>query len=114
MWNSTDEDLLVLDLDPDNPDPAADRGGPLYEALGASPCPQVAVDLGDLDVLSSGDVRVLVNLKRSAEARNGGVVLLRPRPHVRRLLRVTKLAAHFPIADDRPAAHALLQSACPA
>ncbi len=114
MGNPTDGDLLVLDLDHDHPDPATDRGEALYEALEASPLPRVVVDLGGVDVLSSGDVRVLINLKRSAEARRGGVVLLRPRPHVRRLLRDTKLAAHFPIAEDHPAALALLQSACTA
>ena len=110
------EGLLVLDLDThaDFVGPSDDRGIALYEAVDESPHAQVAVDLGAVDVLSSGDVRVLVNLKRQAEARQGGVVLLRPRPHVRRLLRQTRLSSHFAIADDRPSALALLRSSCPA
>lgn len=111
-----DEGLLVLDLDTpkDFVPPPDDRGKSLYDAVRASARPRVAVDLGEVDVLSSGDVRVLVNLKRRAEAKRGGVVLLRPRAHVRRLLLATRLSRHFPIADDRPSALALLQSTCPA
>ena len=108
--------LLVLELDsPASASrPDADRAHALYEAVEDETPPRVAVDLRAVDVLSSGDIQVLVNLKRRAEARSGGMVLLRPRSHVRRLLRATRLSRVFPIADDRPSALALLQSSRPA
>jgi anti-sigma B factor antagonist len=109
-----DDGMLGLDID----DPAGLNHGPsetypeaLYRSVARGPDARVAVDLGAVDLLSSRGVRVLVNLKRRVERDRGRLVLFRLRPYVRHQLRVTNLAAHFPVADDRPAALAFLRTA---
>ena len=111
-----DDGVVVLNID----DPAELNHGTseaypesLYRSAARRRQARVAVDLSDVELLSSRGVRILVHLKRRVERDRGRLVLFRPRPYVRHQLRVTRLADHFRVVDDRPAALALLRAVSP-
>lgn len=105
--------MLVLTID--SPEALDDESRAYREAVqravAAASRPRVAVDLGRVDVLSSTGVGLLVALRRRVAAEGGRLVLFDVRPEVRALLQATTLERLFLIAEDRPAALALLHAA---
>lgn len=81
----------------------------LYEAVRQPSGIRVALDLGQVDYLSSSGVAILVGLKRRIETNQGKLVLFRVQPIALDSLRITHLLQLFAIADDEPAALALLR-----
>ncbi|QEH36341.1 Anti-sigma F factor antagonist [Aquisphaera giovannonii] len=81
----------------------------LYAAVQERETPQVALDLEQIDYLSSSGVAILVGLKRRIDTRNGKLVLFRVQPVVSDLLKVMKLDRYFPITADEPSALAALR-----
>jgi anti-sigma B factor antagonist len=81
----------------------------LYELVQNRPDPILAVDLENIDFLSSSGVAILVGLKKRVEKRNGKIVFFRVQPIVRDLLGVMKLNLFFTIADDEAQALASLR-----
>jgi anti-sigma B factor antagonist len=82
----------------------------LYELVQARPEPNFAVDLQNVDYLSSSGVAILVGLKRRMEGRGGKIAFFHIQPIVRDLLAVMKLDQFFTIADDEPQALASFRS----
>jgi anti-sigma B factor antagonist len=64
----------------------------------------VALDLTNIDYLSSSGVAILVGLKRRIDTRNGKLVFFHVEPIVHDLLKVMKLDRYFPIVADEQAA----------
>ncbi len=98
-----ESDVLVIAFE--NPAALNDfRNSPLrdalYELVQAQAEARFAVDLSQVDYLSSSGVAILVGLKRRVEARNGKIVIYHVQPIVRDLLAVMKLDRFFTIADD--------------
>jgi anti-sigma B factor antagonist len=81
----------------------------LYELVQTRSDPRFAVDLENVDYLSSSGVAVLVGLKRRVDARRGQIVFYQVQPVVRDLLAVMKLDRFFTIAEDEPRALASLR-----
>jgi anti-anti-sigma factor len=81
----------------------------LYELVQSREEPRVAVDLLNVDYLSSSGVAILVGLKRRVDTRKGKIILFHVQPVVRDLLKVMKLDRYFPLADDEQAALASLR-----
>lgn len=81
----------------------------LYDLVQNQPEPVVAVDLQNVDYLSSSGVALLVGLKRRVDTRQGRIVLFHIQPVVRDLLAVTKLDRFFNMVDDEPQALAALR-----
>jgi anti-sigma B factor antagonist len=81
----------------------------LYELVGSRSDPRFAVDLENVDYLSSSGVAILVGLKRRVDSRSGKIVFFRVQPVVRDLLGVMKLDRFLLIADDEPRALASLR-----
>src|ERR1700677_5346191 len=63
----------------------------LYELVANLNDPMLAVDLGNVDYLSSSGVAILVGLKRRVETKGGKIVIFHVQPIVRDLLSVMKL-----------------------
>lgn len=81
----------------------------LYELVQNRAEPALAVDLQQVDYLSSSGVAILVGLKRRVDTRNGKIVLFHVQPVVRDLLAVMKLDRYFAIADNEAQALASLR-----
>jgi anti-anti-sigma factor len=81
----------------------------LYELVQNEPDPLFAVDLSNVDYLSSSGVALLVGLKRRVETKGGKIVIYHLQPIVRDLLGVMKLDRFFVIADDEARAVASLR-----
>lgn len=103
--------VLLITLD----DPAALNDGqsiglrqPIYQAVQDRAAPRVAVDLREIDFLSSSGVALLIGLKRRVDAQLGRLVLFHIHPHVLDLFRVMRLVDLFVIAGDRDEAVELL------
>jgi len=103
--------VLLITLD----DPAALNDGqsiglrqPIYQAVQDRAAPRVAVDLREIDFLSSSGVALLIGLKRRVDQGLGRLVLFGLHPHVLDLFRIMRLVDVFAIADDQPAALELL------
>jgi anti-sigma B factor antagonist len=76
----------------------------IYELVQGRQDPRVALDMVNVDYLSSSGVAILVGLKRRIDTRGGKIVLFHVQPIVRDLLQVMKLDRYFPLADDESAA----------
>lgn len=81
----------------------------LYEAVLNHDGIRLALDLGQVEFLSSSGVAILVGLKRRIEAQNGKLVLFRVQPIAMDSLRITHLTQLFNFADDEPGALASLR-----
>lgn len=106
-------DALVVTLD----DPTAlndFRSNPFrnefYDAVLSRQPRAVALDLGQLDFLSSSGVAILVGLKRRIEENDGRLVLFAVQPAVRELLTLTQLTRYFDFAGDESDARGALRS----
>ncbi len=82
----------------------------LYELVASRPDPRLAVDLQQVDYLSSSGVAILVGLKRRVEAKGGKIFLYRVQPIVFDLLAVMKLDQYFSIVGEEGEAMASLRS----
>jgi anti-sigma B factor antagonist len=81
-----------------------------YDAVTSHGAKGVALDLGQIDFLSSSGVAILVGLKRRIEDSDGRLVLFAVQPIVRELLNITQLTRYFDFADDEDEARATLRS----
>jgi anti-sigma B factor antagonist len=81
----------------------------LYELVEERNEPRIAIDLVNVDYLSSSGVAILVGIKRRIDARNGKVVLFHLQPIVLDLLKVMRLDQYLNIVDDESAALASLR-----
>ena len=81
----------------------------LYELVQGRQEPRVALDLLNVDYLSSSGVAILVGLKRRVETRSGKLVLYNVQPIVTDLLKVMKLDRYFLISEDEHSALASLR-----
>jgi anti-sigma B factor antagonist len=81
----------------------------LYELVLANSTPNFAIDLANVDYLSSSGVALLVGLKRRVETKGGKIVIYHLQPIVHDLLAVMKLDRFFIIADDEAGAIASLR-----
>jgi anti-sigma B factor antagonist len=81
----------------------------LYELVEERNEPRIAIDLVNVDYLSSSGVAILVGIKRRIDARNGKVVLFHLQPIVLDLLKVMRLDQYLIIVDDESAALASLR-----
>ena len=81
----------------------------LYETVQSEEGIRVAIDLSQIDFLSSSGVAILVGLKRRIDGIHGKLVLFKLQPIVFDLLRVIRLTQYFVIADEEPAALTLLR-----
>ncbi len=81
----------------------------LYDLVQSRQEPRVALDLRNIDYLSSSGIGILIGLKRRAETQQGKIVLFHVDPIVCDLLKIMKLDRYFPFADDEHAALAFLR-----
>ncbi len=86
----------------------------LYELVQAEGSELFAIDLVNVDYLSSSGVAILVGLKRRIETKGGKIVIYHLQPIVRDLLSVMKLDRFFMIADDEALAITSLHPLPPA
>lgn len=80
----------------------------LYELVQTRSQPFFAIDLLQVDYLSSSGLAILVGIKRRVEARLGKIVLFHVQPTVLEILKVTKLDRYFTMAEDEHSALASL------
>jgi anti-sigma B factor antagonist len=80
----------------------------VYETIDERPRPSIAVDLSQVEYLSSSGVAFLISLRRRIGAAKGGLVIFGVNAYVAGILRTMKLAPIFVFADDEAAALALL------
>lgn len=72
----------------------------LYKAIEAREDPRFAIDLGEIEYMSSSEIGFLITLKRRIDTRKGKVVLFRVDSFIFDLFRTMRLDTFFPIADD--------------
>jgi stage II sporulation protein AA (anti-sigma F factor antagonist) len=70
--------------------------------------PRLAVDLTEMDYISSAGLRVLLKVAKQVERANGKVVLFGLRPNVREVFSITAFDRIFAIHDDRAGALAAM------
>ena len=80
----------------------------LTAALGRG-APHLAVDMTELDYISSAGLRVLLKLAKQIQKTKGKVVLFGLRPHVRKVFSISAFDRIFSIHVDRAAAIAAMQ-----
>jgi anti-anti-sigma factor len=80
----------------------------LAAALGIG-VPHLAVDMTDLDYISSAGLRVLLKLAKQIQKAKGKVVLFGLRPHVREVFSISAFDRIFSIHADRAAAIAAMR-----
>ncbi len=111
-YNSREEsDALIIGFD----DPAglndfrnSTLRDSLYELVQTRTQPFLAIDLLQIDYLSSSGLAILVGIKRRVESRLGKIVLFHVQPTVLDILKVTKLDRYFTVAQDEHSALASL------
>lgn len=81
----------------------------LYEAVRNHEGNRVALDLAQVDFLSSSGVAILVGLKRRLDGKQGKLVLFGVRPIVLDLLHITRLTQFFSFATEEKEALAALR-----
>lgn len=112
LKTEADSGLLVVTLvdasGMDNPNSEAFRTA-LLEVLKASPEERIALDMAVLDTLSSSGIVGLLMLKRTLEARGGGLVIFGLQTQVHQVFKTLGLADFFTIMPDRAAALAELR-----
>ena len=79
----------------------------LAAALGGGS--QLAVDMTELDYISSAGLRVLLKLAKQIQRGKGKVVLFGLRPNVREVFSISAFDRIFSIHDDRAAAVAAMR-----
>ena len=85
---------------------AVEKG--LAEAIGSGkPC--LAVDLAEMDYISSAGLRVFLKVAKQVQKANGKVVLFGLRPNVREVFSITAFDRIFSIHADRAAAIAAMR-----
>lgn len=77
-------------------------------ALG-SDVPRLAIDMTELDYISSAGLRVLLKLAKQIERAKGNVVLFGLHPNVREVFSITSFDTIFSIHSDRAAAVAAVR-----
>jgi anti-sigma B factor antagonist len=81
----------------------------LYELVQSDSASNFAIDLANVDYLSSSGVAILVGLKRRVETKGGKIVIYQLQAIVHDLLAVMKLDRFFIVAPDQAAAIASLR-----
>jgi anti-sigma B factor antagonist len=81
----------------------------LYETVQAIDIPRIALNLSNVDYLSSSGVAILVGLKRRIDAKGGKLVLFGVQSVVFDLLRMMKLNQYFAFVNDEALALASLR-----
>ena len=76
----------------------------LYQAVEGRDRQGVALDLRNVDFLSSSGLAILVGLKRRVDALHGKLVIFGVQPVVHELLKITRLTQYFRFAGDEPEA----------
>jgi len=79
--------------------PPSQRDG-IYRTIESSTPPRFAVDLGQIDYMSSAEIGFLIALKRRIDGRGGKFVLCQADPFILEVLRTMRLDTFFLIADD--------------
>ena len=79
----------------------------LAAALGGSP--ELAVDMTELDYISSAGLRVLLKLAKQIQKSKGKLVLFGLRPNVREVFSISAFDRIFSIHNDRAAAVAAMR-----
>lgn len=79
----------------------------LATALGAG-TPHLAIDMTELDYISSAGLRILLKLAKQIQRRKGKVVLFGLRPNVREVFSISAFDRIFSIYNDRAAAVAAI------
>lgn len=74
--------------------------------VGAGSCPDLRIDLGDVEFLDCAALAVIIDASLRCREAGGRVTLHRPRPLVRHMLEVSRLADAVALADE-PALSAL-------
>ena len=85
---------------------AVEKG--LAEAIGSGPL-RLALDLTEMDYISSAGLRVLLKVAKQIQRAKGKVVLFGLRPHVREVFSISAFDRIFSIHVDRAAAIAAMQ-----
>ncbi|MFM7593250.1 MAG: STAS domain-containing protein [Isosphaeraceae bacterium] len=70
----------------------------------------VVLDIASVDFFSSTAIATLVLLKRNVTSRGGRLVISGMHADVRQALEIVKLASHFDVADNVPAALEMIHS----
>ncbi|MGQ0629263.1 MAG: STAS domain-containing protein [Phycisphaerales bacterium] len=65
---------------------------------------KVALDFGQVQMISSVGLGMLVSLQRACKAGNGKLALFAMNANLRMIMKVTRLDSGFTIKDDRPVA----------
>jgi len=73
-----------------------------------TPQARVIIDLGNLDLIDSSGLSVLIHAVTRSRMSSGRVILLNPTPFIRGVFEVTKLDTFFEIFDDASAAESSL------
>lgn len=72
----------------------------LYKLIESRDDPRFAIDLGEIDYMSSSEIGFLITLKRRIDSRKGRVVLFGLDGFILDILRTMRLDKLFLIADD--------------
>ena len=80
-----------------------------FAAALSAAVPHLAIDLTELDYISSAGLRVLLKLAKQVQRARGKVVLFGLRPNVREVFSITAFDRIFSIHSDRAAAVAAIQ-----
>jgi N-acetylglucosaminyldiphosphoundecaprenol N-acetyl-beta-D-mannosaminyltransferase len=95
-------------------DAAAVASGELAELVPLPGEEMVLLDTSEVTFIDSTGLGTLLKSFREAKAAGGGLVLLRPSPAVRNMVRAMKLERLLPIVEDEQQARALLATEHPA
>src|SRR5690349_11498427 len=82
----------------------------LYKTIESREDPRFAIDLGEIDYMSSSEIGFLITLKRRIDARKGKVVLFGVDSFIFDLFRTMRLDKLFLFADDLSGALARLSA----
>ena len=80
----------------------------LYKTIESREVPRFAIDLGQIEYMSSSEIGFLITLRRRIDTRKGKVVLFRVDTFILDVLRTMRLDKLFLIADDLNGALACL------
>lgn len=101
--------ITVDDADAMNDSRSSAFRDAFHEAIQSHDARLVAVDLHNVDFLSSTGVAILVIVKRKLDGKQGKIVLFGLHPAVFDLLRVMRLTQYFLIADNHDSALTMLR-----
>jgi anti-sigma B factor antagonist len=72
----------------------------LYKTIESREDPRFAIDMGEIEYMSSAEIGFLITLRRRVDGRKGKVVLFRLDGFILDILRTMRLDQFFLIADD--------------